>query len=316
MSAAEASTILASGAAPEVKHGDVFKLLAEVQRDVGVVGKEKKGQGLGYAFRSIDAVYDAVHGALAKHGVICTPTDLDLQRNVREYKKDGRVRFWTTVVLYRRYAFFAPDGSYLSFCQYSEGADTGDKAINKAKSNGIKYAYFELLSIPLSSDHHQPDSDREQEPPTFEVDPPPAPVSRVGNDGRTVDEYLVRIGEMATIFEARNWARKHLDSIRRDFPVSEYERVRVALENKRDELNKLQAEEERRAELVEASTEFGRAIKAFRDEYGVSMKDVAGMIGIGVPTLAKVVSGQPVSTETNEKVGEWLNRRTQGQTGS
>src|SRR5206468_1397123 len=101
------------------------------------------------------AMYSAIHPALVKHGVFCCP-------QVQAYVTEDRVmRNGTSAVhavLKVCHRFYAPDMSFVDVITCGEGIDTSDKAINKAMSGAMKYAFIELFSIPTEDIQ---DADRE-----------------------------------------------------------------------------------------------------------------------------------------------------------
>lgn len=137
----------------------IYKLLSDVMAEVGSVGKGSKASDKigGYKFRGIDAVMLALQPALIKCGVIVLPEVLDCTHS--EYAVgSGKMQHYLVKV---RYTFYAPDGSSVSCVAMGEGADKGDKGVNKAMAGAMKYAITQSLSIPTEerkdSEHDETD---------------------------------------------------------------------------------------------------------------------------------------------------------------
>jgi hypothetical protein len=126
----------------------VYKAIAGVARDLSEVGiaKDSQNKQQGFAFRGIDAVYNALSPALVKNGLVILPRIID--RTVTERAtKTGGVLFY--VVVKAEFDFVATeDGSKHTVVTYGEAMDSGDKATNKAMSIAYKYAAFQAFCIP------------------------------------------------------------------------------------------------------------------------------------------------------------------------
>lgn len=129
----------------------IYTLLSKVMGDIGAVGKDSQNVQQGYKFRGIDAMLNAAHPALVKHGVFCCPEiqSVDSQERVVT-NSQGKQTNYIRVAITMRYTFWAPDGSSVSVVTAGEGLDTSDKATNKAMSAAMKYALIQLFSIPTA----------------------------------------------------------------------------------------------------------------------------------------------------------------------
>lgn len=123
-------------------HVAMVKLMAEV----GVVGKNQSTSfGERYSYRGIDDVMAALQPALVKCGIVVVPEVLE--QHLGEYTTEkGSVM--QHAILKVKYTFYAEDGSSVSAIVMGEGADKGDKSVNKAMSGAMKYAITQALSIP------------------------------------------------------------------------------------------------------------------------------------------------------------------------
>lgn len=142
----------------EETRGLIYKAIAGVMDDIGVVGKEKEfksNQG-SYKFRGIDDVMNALHPAMVKNKIFVVPVILEQDREVRT-SRNGTSMYVSICKI--RYEFYAEDGSCVSAVVIGEGMDTGDKATNKAMSIAFKYACFQVFCIP-TEEMIDPDSER------------------------------------------------------------------------------------------------------------------------------------------------------------
>lgn len=168
------------------KGANVIERLTQVMADVGAVGKNGNNQQQGFKYRAIDDFIEAVHPALVKNGVVCSPYVTQFNMDVRPRLRNGQevgvtVHVWMIV----EYTFEAPDGSKVKAATVGEAADTADKASNKAMSAALKYALQQALMIPIEgtpdADADSPDMGSRSGPSGFEAAvpvPPPDPDSR------------------------------------------------------------------------------------------------------------------------------------------
>ena len=138
--------------------GAIYEAMPRVMKRVGHVGKNRKNEKQGYAFRGIDDVVAACQEVMAEEGVTVVPAVRQFQSEVFEAKAGGRM---VRMVLLVDHTFFAKDGSSMTATTLGEAMDTGDKSANKAMSAAMKYALVESLCIPT----HEADRDTEQSSP-------------------------------------------------------------------------------------------------------------------------------------------------------
>lgn len=125
--------------------GKIYAAIAAVMADVGAVGKDAENTFDRYKYRSIDAVMNAMHPAMAKHNVFVVPEVLEQTRENRASRKGEPLTYSVTKV---RYTFYTVDGSQVTATVVGEGMDRGDKSMNKAMSAAFKYALFQVFCIP------------------------------------------------------------------------------------------------------------------------------------------------------------------------
>lgn len=146
--------------------GKIYSAIAAVMADVGAVGKDATNTFDRYKYRSIDAVMNAMHPAMAKHNVFVTPEVLEQTREERTSKKGDPMVYSITKV---RYTFYTVDGSQVTATVIGEGMDRGDKSMNKAMSAAFKYALFQVFCIPTEemvdseTDSPEPKGNRPQQ---------------------------------------------------------------------------------------------------------------------------------------------------------
>lgn len=140
----------------------VHVLFARAFNDITPVGKEghQSGSGGSFSFRQVDDVYDAVHAALAKHGLFFLPRCLERIPEQRTTKGGG---IQNVVHLLVEFTFYGPRGDSIVMAMWGEGSDSGDKATSKAATMALKYALIYALCIPLGD---MPDPDSESPPET------------------------------------------------------------------------------------------------------------------------------------------------------
>jgi hypothetical protein len=155
---------------------NVIEAIAAVKAEVGAVGKNRtmnatRDEGGGYAFRSIEDVYNACHGPMAANCLVIVPHEVVAnERRHFEYEKKTRqgevygITRGVEVVLHIRGRAYGPGGlnDYIEFEVVGEAKDYSDKASNKAHTMADKIAVTQLLKIPYS-DMADQDDERPEE---------------------------------------------------------------------------------------------------------------------------------------------------------
>lgn len=129
----------------EQKTGLIYGLIPKIMSEVGSIAKNRRGQGINYAFRGIDDAYLACQKPLSENGVFFVPQVLESKREERQSKSGSNI---TIAILKVKYQFFASDGSSITAIVDGEAMDSSDKAINKAMSAALKIALFQIFCIP------------------------------------------------------------------------------------------------------------------------------------------------------------------------
>ena len=133
---------------------NVYQLISAVAGELahaGIGKNQRNSQGVGYNFRGIDDVYNAIGPLLAKHGLSILPRTLS-RDCVERVSGQGKALFYVTVDMEFDFVS-AHDGSKHTVKMYGEAMDSGDKATNKAMSAAYKYAMFQAFCIPTEGDN-------------------------------------------------------------------------------------------------------------------------------------------------------------------
>ncbi len=129
----------------------LISLVAGELANTGISKNQRNSQGIGYNFRGIDDVYNAIGPLLAKHGLSILPRTLS-RDCVERISGQGKALFYVTVDMEFDFVS-AHDGSKHTVKMYGEAMDSGDKATNKAMSAAYKYAMFQAFCIPTEGDN-------------------------------------------------------------------------------------------------------------------------------------------------------------------
>jgi hypothetical protein len=137
----------------------VEEAIAEVTRRIGAI--EKTGRSTeGYRFRGIDQALAALHPILGDVGLVIVPGKVVREQwETRATAKGGTLNVARLLV---SYTFVGPDGTRLRAAAWGEGADSGDKATQKAHSQSYKTLVFQTFTIPTeTSAEDEPDATNE-----------------------------------------------------------------------------------------------------------------------------------------------------------
>ncbi|MEI7341251.1 ERF family protein [Pectobacterium brasiliense] len=123
----------------------------------GIKKSKQQGSQVNYAFRGIDAVYNALAPALVKNKLLILPRCTE-RTSCERVSKSGGALFYITVRA--EFDFVSTeDGSIHTVVTYGEAMDSGDKATNKAMSIAYKYAAFQAFCIPTEETAIDPDAE-------------------------------------------------------------------------------------------------------------------------------------------------------------
>lgn len=142
----------------------IHQAMAAVMADVGAVGKGGTNREQGYAFRQVDDFMNALHPAMARHGVFVTPC---VEERLVEERTNSRGTAIRLVDLRIRFTFHGPAGDSVDAVTWGEAKDSSDKATNKAMTAAFKYALLQTFMIPLvdmeDADRTSPEAPSQEE---------------------------------------------------------------------------------------------------------------------------------------------------------
>ncbi len=118
----------------------IYAAMHKIMSEIGAIGKEGRNEFQKYSFRGISQVVDALQPLLVKHGVIMIPQygDLCLHPQDKGFTATCKLQLGFICV---------EDGSNMFYASVGQGADSGDKAANKAMTAAFKYALCHGLGI-------------------------------------------------------------------------------------------------------------------------------------------------------------------------
>jgi hypothetical protein len=168
----------------------IYAALIEANKKVGAISKDSENYQQKFKFRGIDDVYNELHPILAECGIVIIPEVV----NYEVSEKQGRngILLYTRATI--RHHFTASDGSYVTTTVVGEAMDSGDKGMNKAMSIALKYALFQLFTIPTKEDK-DPDATTHE----LVAIPAPAPVSKQGDLKSELDEAFRVLGAATSV---------------------------------------------------------------------------------------------------------------------
>ena len=132
----------------ETKTPKIYEDLIKANELVGAISKGNTNQQQGFKFRGVDDVYNSLHPILAKCGIVIIPEVVSYE--VTERQARNGVLLYTRATI--RHHFTSSDGSSVTTLVVGEAMDSGDKGMSKAMSIALKYALFQLFTIPTDED--------------------------------------------------------------------------------------------------------------------------------------------------------------------
>ena len=131
--------------------GQIYKLIPEVMKAVGAIGKNQHASGGGtFQYRGVDDVYDALQPALIDAGVCIIPRVLE-QAVVDSKTTQGK---WTQLATVRMaWDLWAPDGSHIEAITAGAATDGQGRALAQAQSDAFKQCIFKAFCVPVQGEH-------------------------------------------------------------------------------------------------------------------------------------------------------------------
>ena len=135
------------------KSKGVYRAISAVMADMCAegIGKTRKNQGQGYAFRGVDDVMQALSPSLVKNGLLMLPRLVSRSCDVRPTKNGGELTY--TIVEMEYDMVSVEDGTTHTIRTVGEAMDSSDKSSNKAMSAAFKYAALQAFCIPTEGDN-------------------------------------------------------------------------------------------------------------------------------------------------------------------
>jgi len=131
----------------------IVETLAKVSAEVGAVRKGDRNEHQRFNFRGIDAVVNACHPVLTRHGIVVVPEVLGHEYDQIEVGKNRTLSGHCRLLV----AFhFCLGDERLTATVASEAMDSGDKAYPKAMSVALRTALLQTLMLP--TDEPDPDA--------------------------------------------------------------------------------------------------------------------------------------------------------------
>ena len=270
----------------------IYKAIIGVMAEINAIGKDRKNQQQGFAYRGIDDVMNELHAALTKNKVFVVPEVLNEERSTGKTRSCGDL-FYTRLKI--RFTFYTDDGSSVSAVVIGEAMDSGDKASNKALSIGLKYAMLQVFCIP-TEDEKDPDAQSPQ-PQAGSMKPAkPAPKKAAFDftpkGGETTPAEKKELGEIfkatfpdgSPVFSKE--AMKFFSDLRKDFTA-------------REVIEKARAERDKRLNPTSTMSKASELPKAVED-----VKEAFNGEVVEAPAQAPNFDNMTPAEPTGEKSGE------------
>jgi hypothetical protein len=124
----------------------IYKALAEINKEITAIAKDKKNPQQNYNFRGIDDVFNELHSLFAKHEVFIISECKEINTIEKPTKTGGLMLHHVAKLSYQ---LIASDGSSIQIpCIIGEAMDSGDKGINKTYSAALKILLLQMFLIP------------------------------------------------------------------------------------------------------------------------------------------------------------------------
>ena len=134
----------------------VAKKLHAVMADVNYIKKDKKNDFHKYTYASEQAIKEALHPILVKHGLLFVPVKCEVlsEAEIENKDKDGKPKQKERLLTVRyTYLFIdAETGECMEVQSIGSGIDNQDKAAYKSQTGGAKYALTGTFLIPTGDD--------------------------------------------------------------------------------------------------------------------------------------------------------------------
>jgi len=139
------------------KAGNIYAKMVKIMSDIGFIGKERTNNFDNYAYRGIDDALNNLQPALIKNGVAIIPKVVDCKVEGFTTSAGKPSRMALVEVFYDFVDIETKESCVIAV--FGEGADRGDKAVNKAMSSALKNAVFQGFCVPITGASIDPEED-------------------------------------------------------------------------------------------------------------------------------------------------------------
>ena len=196
----------------------IYAAIAKANKAIGAIAKGSKNQQQGFMFRGIDDVYNELHAILAECEIFIVPEVVRYDVSERQVR-NGVVLFTRATI---RHHFTTSDGSSVTTTVVGEAMDSGDKGMNKTMSIALKYALFQLFTIP-TKEEKDPDArsyELAQPAPQTQPVPPTQPPRQDDGEYRAlVESAMNQLAEASSMDDLKNRYLSLPEEMKRDRSV-------------------------------------------------------------------------------------------------
>lgn len=203
-----------------MENGQIYAAISAAMADIGAISKDKYSKEIGYKFRGIDDVMNALKPVLTKNKIFTVPQVLEQTREERVTVKGVKLRYSLLKIAFR---FYTTDGSFVEAVTLGEGMDSGDKASNKAMAIAYKYALFQVFCVP-TEEMTDPDGESYETKHEAKHEQPKPQPKNAENPTETPTNYIMReCGNIGMDFQELSRVRAALveANIVRNIPTKE-----------------------------------------------------------------------------------------------
>lgn len=140
------------------EHKNIYEAIQAVYGEVGYVQKQKSLQ-LTYTYASESGFIQALRPSFINHGIIVRVANMEIV-NLENYETAKGTAMTRAIVSANVEFIHTPTVTTLTVQALGEGADAGDKAVNKAMTDMYKYALRQAFMIETGDD---PDAEASEE---------------------------------------------------------------------------------------------------------------------------------------------------------
>jgi len=169
--------------------------LVLIAKDCDYVQKDAKNQQQGYKYASAAHILEKVNESMVAHNVCSVPSYAVVSASTITTKK-GDIWQFVTVSL-KLEIYDADTGQFVIATSLGSGVDPNDKAIAKAQTMALKYAWLTTLNISTGDD---PEADERPDKEQFTGQP--------GHDGqKTAQQILIdqKLQQLMGLWQQAGW---------------------------------------------------------------------------------------------------------------